>query len=107
LEELRRIGADWGRYLSGRPGQHDPGEHVAKILARFGYRVKANRSEIRLERCLCPLIAPDSPLTVCTLMDGVADGALAAAGSDLRVVRSDHHPEVRSCLLHLGNGGPS
>jgi hypothetical protein len=34
-------------------------------------------------------------------MDGVVDGALAAAGSELRVERSEHHPEARSCRLKL------
>jgi hypothetical protein len=54
---------------------------------------------------LCPLIAPDSPLTVCSLMDGVVDGALAAAGGDLRVIKAEHHPDARSCRLCLAKNG--
>lgn len=104
-DELRRIGADWGRYLSGRPGQHDPREQVPRVLRGFGYRVAADRREIKLERCLCPLIAPDSPLTMCSLMAGVVDGVLAAGGSDLHVESGDHHPEARSCRLHLAKDG--
>jgi predicted ArsR family transcriptional regulator len=102
-EQLRRIGSDWGRYLSGRPTQRDPKEHVPSILSRFGYRVRTDRNELRMDRCLCPLVAPDSPLTMCSLMDGVVDGALAAAGSDLRVDRAEHDPEARSCRLRLAN----
>jgi predicted ArsR family transcriptional regulator len=101
-EDLRGIGADWGRYLSGRPAQRDPDAHVTSILAGFGYRVDSDQGQIRLERCLCPLIAPDSPLTVCSLMEGVAEGALAAAGRELRVARADHRPELRACRLRLG-----
>jgi predicted ArsR family transcriptional regulator len=101
VDELRRIGSDWGRYLSGRPGPRDPHDHVSRILARLGYRVKSGRGEITLERCLCPLIAPDSPMTVCSLMDGVVDGALTAAGGDVRVTDAEHHPELRCCRLQL------
>jgi predicted ArsR family transcriptional regulator len=100
-DELHRIGADWGRYLSGRPAQHDAREHIPRILDRFGYRVRAQGDQLKLDRCLCPLIAPDSPLMMCALIDGVVDGALAASGSDLRVDRAEHDPEARSCRLKL------
>jgi predicted ArsR family transcriptional regulator len=101
VDDLHRIGRDWGRYLSGRPGRRDPDEHVPNILARLGYRVESDSREIRLQRCLCPLVAPDSPFTVCSLIEGVVDGALSATGSDLRVGDADHHPELRCCRLQL------
>jgi predicted ArsR family transcriptional regulator len=99
--QLRRIGADWGRYLSGRPSEHDPASHLPEVLARLGYRAEADTSEVQLERCLCPVVSPDAPLNICSLVEGVIEGALAAAGSDLRIATSEHHPDARSCRLQL------
>jgi hypothetical protein len=99
--QLRRIGADWGRYLSGRPTNRSPEAHLPGVLERFGYRVAADARVVQLERCLCPLVSPDAPLTVCALIEGVIEGALAAAGSDLRVSESEHDPDARSCRVRL------
>jgi predicted ArsR family transcriptional regulator len=100
-DQLRQIGADWGRYLSGRPTERDPREHLPRILERLGYRARTGRDEVKLDRCLCPLVSPDSPLTVCMLMEGVVDGALAASGSKLGVGSANHDPQARSCRLKL------
>lgn len=100
-EALRAIGADWGRYLSGRPAERDPGDHLPAILGRLGYRVQADGNRVRVERCLCPLIAPDSPEIVCCLMDGVVEGALAASGGRLRLDSTEHDPAARSCCFRL------
>ena len=100
-EALRAIGADWGRYLSGRPADRDPGEHLPAILGRLGYRVQASGDEVRVERCLCPLVAPDSPEIVCGLMDGVVEGALAASGGRLTLDSAAHDPAARSCCFRL------
>jgi predicted ArsR family transcriptional regulator len=99
--QLRRIGADWGRYLSGRPGG-DPIARLPEVLARFGYRAQADDRSVALERCLCPLVSPDAPLNICVLIEGVVQGTLAAAGSDLVVAERDHDPDARSCRLRLG-----
>jgi predicted ArsR family transcriptional regulator len=99
--ELRRIGADWGRYLSGRPSEQDPASHLPEVLARFGYHTQADTDGVRLERCLCPLVSPDAPLNICVLIEGVIEGALAAAGSDLRISASEHNPDARSCQVKL------
>ena len=98
--QLRRIGADWGRYLSGRPGQN-AAERLPEVLARFGYRVQADDEAVRLERCPCPLISPDAPLNICVLIEGVVEGTLAAAGSDLVIAAREHDPDARSCRLGL------
>ncbi|HET6869094.1 MAG TPA: helix-turn-helix domain-containing protein [Solirubrobacteraceae bacterium] len=98
---LRAIGADWGRYLSGRPAERDPGDHLPEILERLGYRVQADGSAVRVERCLCPLVAPDAPEIVCCLMDGVVEGALAASGGRMRLDSSEHDPAARSCCFRL------
>jgi hypothetical protein len=36
------------------------------------------------------------------LIEGVVQGTLAAAGSDLVVAERDHDPDARSCRLRLG-----
>ena len=100
-EQLRRIGADWGRYLSGRPGAQDPVSQLPRVLGRFGYRTEASADGVHLERCLCPLVSPDAPLNICMLVEGVVEGVLAARGSDLRVASSDHDPDARSCKMRL------
>jgi predicted ArsR family transcriptional regulator len=100
-DELSEIGADWGRYLSGRPTEREPGDHLPGILSRFGYRVHATANTIKVDRCLCPLVSPDSPQVVCCLMDGVVEGALAASGGRLRLDRADHDPAARSCTFRL------
>jgi predicted ArsR family transcriptional regulator len=99
--QLRRIGADWGRYLSGRPTEQDPALHLPEVLRRFGYRTEADRNGVQLDRCLCPLVSPDAPLNICVLIEGVIEGALAAAGSDLRIMEGEHNPDARSCHLKL------
>jgi predicted ArsR family transcriptional regulator len=99
--QLRRIGADWGRYLAGRPGTPNPLELVEEVLTRLGYRARATTRSLQLERCLCPLVAPDSPLQLCTLVEGVIEGVFATAGSELRIQGSDHDPDARSCELRL------
>jgi predicted ArsR family transcriptional regulator len=99
--QLRRIGADWGRYLSGRPSEQDPASHLPEVLGRFGYHTEADTEGVQLERCLCPLVSPDAPLNICVLIEGVIEGALAAAGSDLRITSSEHNPDARSCHVKL------
>jgi predicted ArsR family transcriptional regulator len=100
-EQLRRVGADWGRYLSGRPGAQDPVSRLPHVLGRFGYRTEADAQGVHLERCLCPLVSPDAPLNICMLVEGVIEGVLAAGGSDLRIGSSDHDPNARSCRMRL------
>lgn len=100
-DELRTVGADWGRYLSGRPADRDHRDHLPGILSRFGYRVRASDRAVEVDRCLCPLVAPDSPEIMCCLMDGVVDGALAASGGRVRLDRAAHNPSSRSCRFAL------
>jgi predicted ArsR family transcriptional regulator len=101
---LQAIGADWGRYLSGRPAERDPAEHLPAILGRLGYRVDAGSDVVCVERCLCPLVAPDSPELVCCLMDGVVEGALAASGGRMQLESTEHDPAARSCCFRLARG---
>ncbi|HEY1712542.1 MAG TPA: hypothetical protein VGG07_06545 [Solirubrobacteraceae bacterium] len=98
--QLPRIGADWGRYLSGRPGQ-DAITRLPGVLACFGYRVQVDGETVSLKRSLCPLVSPDAPLNICGLIEGVVAGTLGAAASDLVITQREHHPDARSCRLGL------
>lgn len=100
-EALRAIGVEWGRYLSGRPAERDPDEHLPAILERLGYRVQMVPDGVHVERCLCPLVAPDTPQLVCSLVNGVVEGALAASGGRLQLGSADHDPAARSCRFRL------
>jgi predicted ArsR family transcriptional regulator len=100
-EQLREVGRDWGRYLAGRPGPFDPRQRLPEILGRLGYDASVAGDEVHLTRCPCPLIAPDRPRTICELADGVVDGVLGAAGSELRTGSAEHDPPRRDCCITL------
>ncbi|MBA3621743.1 MAG: helix-turn-helix domain-containing protein [Euzebyales bacterium] len=97
---LRGLGREWGGYLVGRPGAKDVTDQLPRVLERLGFQAVVG-DEVVLFACPCPLVAPDRPKMVCELAAGVVEGALAAAGSDLRVGTHDHHPEQRRCTVEL------
>ena len=52
-EDIRQLGGQWGRFLSGRPG----GDAVAglpRMLERLGFDAEIDGCEIRLTSCPCP-----------------------------------------------------
>jgi predicted ArsR family transcriptional regulator len=100
--ELRRIGDDWGRWLLGRPAAGDVERPLSLALERLGFHAEAIEDELRLSACPCPLVSPERPELVCTLAAAVADGVLAGAGDERRVVERDHDPARRACTLSLG-----
>jgi hypothetical protein len=66
---------------------------------------KAERNELVLSGCPCPLVAPERPEALCHLARGVVDGVLAGCGSAPRVTDSAHDPGRRLCRARLGTGG--
>jgi predicted ArsR family transcriptional regulator len=98
---LRALGADWGRYLAGRPRRGDAAEVVPAVMAGLGFDARVDPGRVRLVGCPCSLVAPDDPTLVCELAHGAVDGALAAAGGELRVRRARHRPVERVCDLEL------
>ena len=101
---LRKIGRAWGRYFRGRPGERRLEKDLPPVLERLGFLAQVEGREIRVSGCPCPLVIPEDPGIVCTLMTAVVEGYLqsdvAAAGA--RTIVSAHHdPQRRSCTLRL------
>src|SRR3954451_12337485 len=104
-EALRATGADWGRYLVGRPGRHDVATELPHALERLGFHAAVDGELVRISGCPCAVVAPDHPEIVCALATGLVEGILAASASDLRVTEHDKHPERRRCTLRLTRVG--
>jgi predicted ArsR family transcriptional regulator len=100
-ETLRATGADWGRYLVGRPGRRDVTTELPRALERLGFHAAVSGETVRLSGCPCAVVSPDHPEIVCALATGLVEGILAACGSRLRVAEHDNHPERRRCTLQL------
>lgn len=104
-EALRATGADWGRYLAGRPGRRDIAAELPRALERLGFHAAVEDGTVRISGCPCAVVSPDHPEVVCALATGLVDGVLSASGSDLRVGDHDNHPDQRRCTLQLTRVG--
>jgi predicted ArsR family transcriptional regulator len=102
---LHATGADWGRYLVGRPGRRDIAAEVPRALERLGFHAEVDGETVRVSGCPCAVVSPDHPEIVCALAAGLVDGVLGASGSRLRVSEHDNHPARRRCTLRLTAGG--
>jgi DNA-binding transcriptional ArsR family regulator len=100
-EELRTAGNDWGRYLVGRPGAHDPRRGLPIALGALGYDARVNDGTLELSACPCPVVSPSRPEQICQLADGVIDGVLSSSGGTLRAGTAVHDPERRRCTVGL------
>jgi predicted ArsR family transcriptional regulator len=100
-DALRATGADWGRYLAGRPGVRDVSTEVPRALERVGFHATVTGDIVHISGCPCATVLPDHPEVVCALATGLAEGVLAAIGSPLRVTGYDRHPDTRRCTLRL------
>jgi predicted ArsR family transcriptional regulator len=100
-EALRATGADWGRYLVGRPGRRDVEAELPRALERLGFHAAVSGELVQISGCPCAVVSPDHPEIVCALATGLVEGILAASGSDRRVAEHDKHPERRRCTLRL------
>lgn len=105
-EAIRALGAEWGRFLLGRPGAPHVERELPAALERLGFEAEVSGQELRLSACPCPLVLPDRPELICELTIAVAEGLLAGSGSGLRVGRRHHDPARRSCAARLRRGSP-
>jgi predicted ArsR family transcriptional regulator len=103
-DALRATGADWGRYLAGRPGRRDIASELPRALERLGFHATVSGDIVQLSGCPCAVVSPDHPEVVCALATGVVEGILGASGSELRLAGHDNHPERRRCTLRLAGG---
>jgi DNA-binding transcriptional ArsR family regulator len=100
-DELRELGADWGRYLVGRPGAGEPGREVPLVLGALGYDARLTDRVVELSACPCPVVLPSQPDRICQLADGVIDGVLAASGGELEAGKAVHDPGRRHCSVRI------
>jgi predicted ArsR family transcriptional regulator len=98
---LRATGADWGRYLVGRPGRRDAAAEVPLALERLGFHAAVSGDVVQISGCPCAVVSPDHPEVICALATGLVEGILAASGSERRVAEHDNHPDRRRCTLRL------
>jgi predicted ArsR family transcriptional regulator len=100
-EQLRDVGREWGRYLTGRPGVYDVEHRVPEVLRRLGFDAQVVGDRVELAGCPCPVVAPDRPELLCDLSTGVLMGVLDATGSG-RTIGDEHHDRAeRRCRLEL------
>jgi predicted ArsR family transcriptional regulator len=103
-EQLHDIGAEWGRFMLGRPGPRDAAREVPAALERLGFDARVRGEVVELRSCPCPVVSPQQPGTMCALSMGVIDGVLAASGGGLKVLSDSHDPAARRCQATVGKG---
>jgi len=101
---VRSVGADWGRYLQGRPGGHDVEADLPSAMERLGFDAEVDGSTLRLSSCPCPLVLSDHPELVCELAAAVAQGVLDGSASGLTTGDRTHDVERRACSVKLVSG---
>ena len=100
-DRLRAVGEEWGRYLLGRPGSYEVEDELPRVLGRLGFDASINGGQLQLARCPCSTVAPDRPTIICTLVEGVIEGALGAAGSQRSAKSFEHDPPERRCSAKI------
>jgi predicted ArsR family transcriptional regulator len=101
VEDVRAVGLEWGRYLLGRPGRHDPRRELPRALERIGFDASLDGRTLTLSACPCRLVSPQRPELICELAVAVAEGVLAGSGSALTVADREHDPDARRCSARL------
>ena len=90
-------GLRWGRHLQ----QAEPDEGIAGLLDREGFAAEQHGDRIEMRRCPFYELAESSPQVICTLHQGIVEGALDEAGSEQTVERLDPFVEPSLCIAHL------
>lgn len=93
-------GVRWGRHLQAA----EPETDVAELLDRQGFAAEAHGERIEMRRCPFYALAEASPEVICTLHQGIIEGALAAGSTGLTVERLDAFVEPALCVAHLRAG---
>lgn len=104
--DVHAVGFEWGRYLLGRPGEHEPRRDLPRALESIGFDAKVDGDQLTLSACPCRLVLPHRPEMICELAVAVADGVLAGSGSGLAVAERTHDPEARRCSARLRSKTP-
>jgi predicted ArsR family transcriptional regulator len=100
-DEVASVGREWGRYLLGRPGEHDVGLELPRALEQLGFSARMEDQTLELSACPCSLMLPDRPELICELAVAVADGVLTGSGSGLETAERSHDPATRACSVRI------
>lgn len=100
-ESAYETGADFGRELASGTGSERAIEAVVELLDEQGFAATVEGAEIEMRRCPFWALAAESPQVVCVLHHGLIDGALEAAGSDVRVGELQPFVEPTLCVARL------
>jgi predicted ArsR family transcriptional regulator len=90
-------GLHWGRHLQ----QADPEASLSQILDQEGFAAEQHDDQIEMRRCPFYALAENSPQVICSLHQGIIDGALSEAGSKQTVERLDSFLEPSLCVARL------
>ena len=71
------------------------------MLGEHGFEPRVAGLEVTMHRCPFTELARESPAVVCGMHRGLAEGALAEAGSTLGVDALEVFPQPGVCVLHL------
>jgi predicted ArsR family transcriptional regulator len=99
-EDIEQLGGQWGRFLSGRPGD-DAVAALPRVLERLGFDAEIDGRTVRLGSCPCPLVSPEHPELICRLAAAAIGGTLGHGPEPLMVGCAEHDPGRRSCTMHL------
>jgi predicted ArsR family transcriptional regulator len=92
-------GVRWGRHLQ----QAEPEAGVADILDQQGFAAERHAERVEMRRCPFYALAETSPQVICSLHQGIIDGALAESGSDESVETLEPFVEPGLCVAHLAS----
>lgn len=90
-------GLRWGRHLQ----QAEPGTEIADLLDREGFAAEQHGDRIEMRRCPFYALAESSPQVICTLHQGIIEGALEEAGAGVTVEQLDAFVEPALCIARL------
>lgn len=90
-------GVRWGLHL--REGE--PDASLADLLDQEGFEATQRGDRVEMRRCPFYALAEGSPQVICSLHQGVIDGALAETGADDEVERLDPFVEPGLCVAHI------
>jgi predicted ArsR family transcriptional regulator len=96
-------GVRWGRHLR----HAEPDASLADLLDQEGFAAEQHGGEIEMRRCPFYALAEASKQVICTLHQGIIDGALEEAGSDQMVEQLDPFVEPGLCIARLGRRRPT
>lgn len=109
-EDARNAGVEWGRQLAESvrvegtaPARRSPWRAVTDLLDQLGFGAQPEKGAYLARLTRCPLLeaAHQAPEIVCSVHQGLAEGALEVFGASPEGVRLLPFAEPSACVLRL------